>query len=164
VPVYFIHFYFTTAVVQTPTSQPVNPCVPSPCGPNSQCRDIGGAPSCSCLVNYVGVPPNCRPECSINPECQSNWACIREKCQDPCPGSCGAGAQCVVINHTPVCTCPEGFTGDPFSNCYPSPPPRKTYTMNIYLYMSYWCIYSYKYIWLLYSKTTLSIIVITMNI
>ncbi|KAJ4432717.1 hypothetical protein ANN_21354 [Periplaneta americana] len=109
--------------VQLPPSIPGNPCVPSPCGPNSQCRDIGGAPSCSCLANYMGVPPNCRPECSINSECQSNRACIRERCQDPCPGSCGAGAQCVVINHTPVCTCPEGFTGDPFSNCFPSPPP-----------------------------------------
>jgi len=122
-----------TAVAQTPPAQPINPCVPSPCGPYSQCRDLGGAPSCSCLANYIGVPPNCRPECSINPECQSNRACIREKCQDPCPGSCGAGAQCVVINHIPVCTCPEGFTGDPFSNCYPSPPPCKTY-LNIQTY------------------------------
>lgn len=103
----------------------VDPCVPSPCGPNSQCRDIGGAPSCSCLANYMGVPPNCRPECSINPECPSNRACMREKCRDPCPGSCGAGAQCNVINHTPVCTCPEGYTGDPFTNCFPRPPPRK---------------------------------------
>ncbi|XP_033611631.1 stabilin-1 [Cryptotermes secundus] len=101
----------------------VDPCVPSPCGPNSQCRDIGGAPSCSCLANYMGVPPNCRPECSINSECPSNRACMREKCRDPCPGSCGAGAQCSVINHTPVCTCPEGYTGDPFTNCFPKPPP-----------------------------------------
>lgn len=105
-----------------PQPVPSNPCVPSPCGPNSQCRDIGGAPSCSCLNNYIGNPPNCRPECSINSECSSNLACIREKCRDPCPGSCGANARCEVINHTPTCTCPEGFTGDPFTNCYPKPP------------------------------------------
>lgn len=109
----------------------LDPCVPSPCGPNSQCRDIGGAPSCSCLANYMGVPPNCRPECSINSECPSNRACMRERCRDPCPGSCGAGAQCTVINHTPVCTCPEGYTGDPFTNCFPKPPPRKQDPFNL---------------------------------
>lgn len=103
----------------------INPCIPSPCGPNSQCRDIGGTYSCSCLANYIGMPPNCRPECVINSECSSNLACLREKCRDPCPGSCGAGAQCSVINHIPICICPEGYTGDPFSNCFPKPPPRK---------------------------------------
>lgn len=107
----------------------VNPCLPSPCGPYSQCRDNGGTPSCSCLPEYTGSPPNCRPECTINAECPSILACIREKCRDPCPGSCGAGAQCNVINHTPICTCPDGYTGDPFTNCVPKPPPRKIKTI-----------------------------------
>lgn len=101
---------------------PINPCVPSPCGPYSQCRNIGETPSCSCFPNYIGNPPNCRPECVINPECPSNLACIREKCTDPCPGSCGIGALCSVINHTPICQCPEDFTGDPFTACSPKPP------------------------------------------
>lgn len=103
----------------------INPCVPSPCGPNSVCQAYGTTPSCSCLPNYIGNPPNCRPECTINSECSSNLACIREKCKDPCPGSCGVNAQCNVFNHVPVCTCPEGFTGDPFSSCHPKPAPRK---------------------------------------
>lgn len=102
-----------------------DPCNPSPCGPFSQCRDNNGSPSCTCLPNYIGAPPNCRPECSINSECPSNKACINEKCRDPCPGSCGINANCHVINHTPVCTCSEHDTGDPFTNCYPKPPPRK---------------------------------------
>lgn len=102
-----------------------NPCNPSPCGSNSQCRDINGSPSCSCLPTYIGAPPNCRPECLVSSECPSNKACITEKCRDPCPGSCGIMAQCSVINHTPICTCPDQYTGDPFTNCYPSPPPRK---------------------------------------
>jgi hypothetical protein len=102
-----------------------DPCNPSPCGPFSQCRDINGSPSCSCLSNYMGSPPNCRPECSINSECPSNKACINEKCRDPCPGACGLNAVCSVINHTPVCTCSEYDTGDPFTNCHPKPPPRK---------------------------------------
>lgn len=104
-----------------------NPCVPSPCGPNSECRDIGGSPSCSCLSNYMGSPPNCRPECTINPDCPSNRACINEKCSDPCPGSCGFGAICNIIHHTPACSCPEDFTGDPFNSCQPLPPERKIF-------------------------------------
>jgi hypothetical protein len=102
-----------------------NPCVPSPCGPYSDCRDFNGSPSCSCLPTYIGAPPNCKPECVINSECPSSQACINEKCRDPCPGSCGANANCFVINHTPVCTCSEDQTGDPFTSCYPKPPPRK---------------------------------------
>ncbi|RZC36337.1 hypothetical protein BDFB_000145 [Asbolus verrucosus] len=84
------------------TEKPVpvgNPCVPSPCGPNSQCRVIGNTPACSCLQNYIGRAPNCRPECTINSECPSNRACQNERCVDPCPGSCGAFADCVVITH-----------------------------------------------------------------
>lgn len=114
----------------------INPCVPSPCGPNSQCQDIGGTPSCSCQPTYIGSPPNCRPECVISSECASNLACLREKCRDPCPGSCGAGAQCSVINHTPICTCPEGYTGDPFTSCFPRPSPRKK--LDTVLYHSNW--------------------------
>lgn len=112
--------------VPPPSREPVkeeyqNPCIPTPCGQNSQCRDIGGAPSCSCLVGYIGSPPNCRPECVINSECASNKACMREKCNDPCPGSCGYNAKCSVINHTPMCTCFEGYIGDPFTGCNPRP-------------------------------------------
>lgn len=108
----------------------VNPCVPSPCGPNSQCRDIGGSPSCSCLPQYIGSPPTCRPECTINPDCPSNLACIREKCIDPCPGSCGTNALCAVVNHNPSCSCLSGFTGDPFYLCSPQLPLRK-FTLNV---------------------------------
>lgn len=122
------NIYFIAPPLPQIQETPRDPCLPSPCGPNSQCRDIGGSPSCSCLANYIGTPPNCRPECTINPECPSNRACIKEKCRDPCPGSCGAGANCAVINHTPICTCPEGYTGDPFSNCFPKPPPRKRFS------------------------------------
>lgn len=95
----------------------INPCIPSPCGPYSMCKDNGGTPSCSCLAQYIGSPPNCRPECITHSECPSNEACMREKCQDPCPGSCGWGAQCNVINHTPICMCPDGYEGNPFTQC-----------------------------------------------
>lgn len=98
-----------------------NPCFPSPCGPNAECRNIGNTPSCSCHINFIGSPPNCRPECSIHADCASDRACINSKCQDPCPGSCGISAVCNVLNHIPICTCVEGYIGDPFTNCRQQP-------------------------------------------
>lgn len=94
-----------------------NPCLPSPCGPFSQCQNINDVPSCSCLPQYSGSPPNCRPECLINTDCSSDKACINEKCIDPCPGSCGMNAECRVQSHVSICTCLEGYTGDPFTTC-----------------------------------------------
>lgn len=98
-----------------------NPCQPSPCGPNSECRPINNSPSCSCLPEYIGSPPNCRPECISNSECASNKACMRQKCGDPCAGSCGDNTVCRVVSHTPMCLCLDGYTGDPFSQCLPQP-------------------------------------------
>lgn len=100
-----------------PPPKPLNPCSPSPCGPNSECRVNGDQAACSCHLNYIGTPPNCRPECVVNTDCSSQQACISEKCQDPCPGSCGFNAECRVQNHIPICTCQSGFTGDPFTQC-----------------------------------------------
>lgn len=102
------------------------PCVPSPCGANAICKEYNGAGSCSCLPDYIGNPyEGCRPECVLNSDCPSNRACIRNKCQDPCPGTCGQNADCQVVNHLPSCTCIIGFTGDPFQYCSPAPPERK---------------------------------------
>jgi len=103
--------------VDTPIRPPSNPCNPSPCGLYSECRDINGSPSCSCMASYIGIPPNCRPECVVNTDCRSSLACIAEKCRDPCEGSCGYNTECRVQNHIPICSCRQGFTGDPFSQC-----------------------------------------------
>lgn len=96
---------------------PRDPCIPSPCGSNAQCYNANGSPACSCSPNFIGSPPNCRPECVINSECSSNLACINQKCRDPCPGSCGLKAVCSVHNHVPICSCLEGYTGDAFTDC-----------------------------------------------
>lgn len=97
---------------------PQNPCEPTPCGPNSQCRQVNMQAVCSCLPNYIGSPPACRPRCIVNSECDPSKACINQKCDDPCPHSCGLRAHCIVKNHSPICTCPLGMTGDPFTQCY----------------------------------------------
>lgn len=94
-----------------------NPCSPSPCGPNSNCRNNAGQAVCSCAAGYVGTPPQCRPECVVNAECPSDRACVNLKCVDPCPHSCGIGSVCHISNHNPICSCPNGYTGDPFTQC-----------------------------------------------
>ena len=95
-----------------------NPCQPSNCGPYSQCRVANGVAICSCLPNYIGTPPSCRPECQTSSECSQNEACINQRCLNPCPGSCSSTAKCQVINHAPICACPSGQTGNPFIRCY----------------------------------------------
>lgn len=109
----YITFYSTAAL----PPEPVNPCIPSPCGPYAHCQVRGSTPSCSCLPSYIGIPPNCRPECITNSECPSNRACVNQKCKDPCPGACAVNAECTVISHTPTCNCPSGYTGNPFAFC-----------------------------------------------
>jgi len=109
-----------------------NPCSPSPCGPNSQCREINGQAVCSCLPSYKGSPPDCRPECTVSSECSQDKACVNQKCVSPCPGPCASNARCQVRNHSPFCICPPAYTGDAFSRCYPIP--RKYPLMNVALF------------------------------
>lgn len=94
-----------------------NPCDPSPCGANSRCLVSGDNAVCSCVPGYRGTPPFCQPECVVNSECAQNQACINLKCADPCPGTCGIGANCEVFSHNPICSCPISHTGDPFIAC-----------------------------------------------
>lgn len=75
---------------------------------------------CSCQPEFMGTPPNCRPECTISTECTSEKACVNRKCIDPCIGQCARNAICRVIAHNPICLCKDRFTGDPFTNCVPS--------------------------------------------
>lgn len=111
----------------------VNPCQPSPCGSNALCQVINDSPSCSCLPEFIGSPPNCRPECVSNSECPSHQACINQKCKDPCPGSCGNNAECRTVSHTPMCVCAIGYTGDPFTQCFTRP--SKIFLKDISIWM-----------------------------
>lgn len=104
------------AIERDPTP-PFNPCNPSPCGDNAECKIIGDYHACSCLPSMRGVPPNCRPECVSNSDCPNHQACINNKCVDPCPGSCGINSECSVRNHSPICSCLTGYTGDAFRMC-----------------------------------------------
>lgn len=107
-----------------------NPCQPSPCGPNSICRENNGQAVCTCLPEYLGSPPGCRPECAVSAECPSDRVCVNQKCTDPCPDPCGRNAVCRVINHSPICSCQQGFTGDAFTICFSAP--RSYFTRDLF--------------------------------
>lgn len=100
---------------------PSNPCTAHPCGPNSRCRVVAGAAECSCLPGMIGFTPACRPQCIAATDCPASQACVNQRCVDPCPGTCAVSADCRVIDHSPVCVCRPGFTGDAYSNCRPIP-------------------------------------------
>ena len=105
-----------------PPPEIIDPCRPSPCGINAECRERNQAASCTCLPGLFGDPyVECKPECTINPDCPTTKACVRNKCVDPCPGVCGSRATCSVQSHSPVCRCDPGLIGDPFTACYPPP-------------------------------------------
>ena len=69
--------------------------------------------ACLCLVET-------RPECTEDPECPDSQACINQRCIDPCivQNPCARDATCTTRVHHPVCTCAEGYGGDPYTQCY----------------------------------------------
>ena len=91
---------------------------------------------CSCNGGYIGSPPNCRPECIINDECNRQQACCNQHCINPCDGACGLNSECTIRNHLPICKCLSGYNGfqqcnkipevikpteGPINPCFPSP-------------------------------------------
>ena len=122
------NFYndFLLNSVEPNVVQPPRPCDPNPCGTNAQCKEQNGAINCVCPTNYIGDPySSCRPECVLNTDCPRDQSCVRNRCVDPCAGTCGINADCRVANHIPVCSCKESYTGDPYGSCRPIPAKRK---------------------------------------
>lgn len=140
--------------------EPIYPCTPSPCGPNSQCKELNNQAVCSCLPTFIGSPPMCRPECTTSAECPTNLACVNKKCKDPCPGVCGHSAYCRVINHSPMCICNLGFTGDPFSIC--NPIQSNYYLLLTFLERFYYILYTFRCSRTVTSATNKSVYTITM--
>ncbi|KAK6636524.1 hypothetical protein RUM43_010186 [Polyplax serrata] len=94
-------------------------CNPSPCGKNTECTVINNVPTCSCLPGYKGQPlTGCKHDCEADSDCSSHQFCKSFKCITACEeGVCGKGAHCDVVNHRPVCKCPENYYGDPYLSC-----------------------------------------------
>ena len=117
------NFPFGCNLVEPNVVQPQRPCESHPCGTNAQCKESpGGGINCVCPTNYIGDPySSCRPECVLSSDCPRDRTCTRNRCVDPCAGACGDNSQCRVANHVPVCSCLQGFSGDPYSTCQPIP-------------------------------------------
>jgi len=63
-------------------------------------------------------------ECLIHEDCEDSHFCNPEelKCHDACTlAVCGDGALCTSKLHRPVCSCPDGFEGNPYDTCVKSP-------------------------------------------
>lgn len=85
---------------------------------NAECRPNKTNYTCNCLPDFIGSPPNCRPECKQNADCGSELACINQHCKSPCAkGSCGLNTECVVESHAAICKCMKNFFGDPLVEC-----------------------------------------------
>lgn len=117
---YIKNLYSTVKCFISVMARPVQNqlCQPSTCGSNAACQESAGTALCTCFPNYFGNPyEGCRPECVVESDCALNLACVRMKCQNPCPGSCGVNAICQVVNHLPICSCMPGYSGDSFRYC-----------------------------------------------
>ena len=57
--------------------------------------------------------------CDNNNDCPDHAACRNKLCINPCAfdDPCSPTAYCKVFNHEPVCTCPDGYIGDPTVSC-----------------------------------------------
>jgi hypothetical protein len=99
--------------------QEPDPCQPSPCGKGARCSAQGRRASCECPAGFKGDPyVFCKKgDCEYDDECASSLACFDFHCRDPCVGACGQSAVCEVRDHRPICSCPQGYTGDPLSAC-----------------------------------------------
>lgn len=78
----------------------------------------------ACLMNLIIAAPSLEAVsvgCTDNNDCPDYSACDQAVCINPCAQNdpCAALATCKVINHAPVCTCPDGFIGSPTTQCRP---------------------------------------------
>ncbi|XP_043214270.1 neurogenic locus notch homolog protein 1-like isoform X1 [Amphibalanus amphitrite] len=109
-----------TVVSRNPAAASADPCSLGLCGLNANCDNVGGRAVCSCPAGYSGNPlVQCnKGECTEDSQCGASLACIGVNCVDPCAEvQCGLNANCKVIQHRAICSCPRGYSGDPFVSC-----------------------------------------------
>lgn len=106
-----------------------DPCsVLEPCRRPSECLVVGSVPVrtmiCVCPSGYVSsgsgtckaTPPVKKiGECVSDIDCPEDKACVRGVCIAPC--NCAPNADCRIKDHKPVCTCREGYEGNPEIEC-----------------------------------------------
>ena len=104
----------------------VNPCSGrNPCNYLASCNAENHNAVCTCPPGFEEDQfGNCkeirRGECYHDTECPDDRACVQNQCQDPCrlDEPCGLKAICTVSSHRAICKCPEGWGGQPFTECF----------------------------------------------
>lgn len=107
----------------------VNPCVElSPCHKSAHCSVLDTIPVrtmiCTCPEGWVpneagechAVIVPIPPGCTSDNDCPTSEACINRLCRNPC--NCGTNSVCLVQNHRPICSCKDGFEGNPNLACH----------------------------------------------
>ena len=63
--------------------------------------------------------PSLAEGCAYDDECPDHTACENRLCINPCAyqNPCAPTANCQVIRHKPVCSCPDGYIGSPTTSC-----------------------------------------------
>ena len=63
--------------------------------------------------------PSLAEGCANDDECPDHTACENRLCINPCAyrDPCAPTANCQVIKHKPVCSCPDGYIGSPTTSC-----------------------------------------------
>lgn len=101
-----------------------DPCRPSPCGPNTRCTvNKNNIAQCRCLANFKPdrhTINGCIPQCVRDIDCGPGSRCLAgvNKCARICDtNTCGIDAICTPQRSRPVCSCPDGFEGNPDISC-----------------------------------------------
>lgn len=90
-----------------------------PCGRGAICEVVAHVASCRCPPGTQGDPRRAcvSAVCQYNDDCNDNQICDRlnRVCQPACSDtSCAPGAICTAKLHQPICSCPPGYSGDPY--------------------------------------------------
>nr|CAH0107401.1 unnamed protein product [Daphnia galeata] len=88
----------------------INPCSTS-CGVDSECTVRNHVTVCQCPKGFTGDPfVSCTPS--------SSSSVLGRQSSDYCtPSPCGTNTKCRVENSRAVCSCQEGFMGNPIQGC-----------------------------------------------
>lgn len=85
-----------------------DPCIPNPCGEKANCLVVLNQRKCVCPPGFIGDP---------NVQCQLNQDTKFDGCK---PSPCGPNTYCNVNeNQQALCSCWEGYFGDPLRGCKP---------------------------------------------
>ncbi len=75
--------------------------------------------SLCCFSVRPSIAPILASGCEDDTECPQYNACNNRKCTDPCvlANPCATNAACLTVNHQTICSCPDGYLGNPKTAC-----------------------------------------------